>query len=257
MGGYGSGRSSTRPTVEESYEIDTSYDIIRTILSPDWPEHLRQLLEEEFSTDAVESAISEGRRITRLGGVKFSWTNNRGEESGHVNLHPHHLESGEPAQAVTVKYRSRPRGGEWESYEQRLPIEWTSCNFGGQRPWWRCPQCRERRRVVYLTPISSQIACQECHNLAYQSTRDSGDPCKVWERRFKNTYEELTGERVHPGSFDGRLTPPRPKGMHQPTYQDLVEELHDAYQNWSSALRQRIQMTVERVSELLETKSQP
>ena len=46
--------------------------------------------------------------------------------------------------------------------EQRVPITWTACHFGGQRPWFG-------RRVLYLA--GKLFACRRCYGLAYASRR--------------------------------------------------------------------------------------
>ena len=44
-----------------------------------------------------------------------------------------------PTQSILI-FRSPHRGEtEWKSTEQRVPILWTACHFGGRRPWFRCP----------------------------------------------------------------------------------------------------------------------
>lgn len=211
MGGYGSGRSSSRHTVEESYEIDTSYELVRRLLMGSLPSGY---------------------------GFRYAWTERRsGEERACIHLFPEAASDTDRAEAVAAKYRSRPPGGEWENHEQRIRVEWTPCNFGGERPWWRCPQCRSPCRVVYLTRSSSQIACRDCHDLTYQSTRDRGNSCREWERRFSKIYEKLTGEHGHP--WRSTLYPLRPKGMHQDTYEELLEDLHEAQDRWHDALVER------------------
>ena len=40
---------------------------------------------------------------------------------------------------------------EWKSIEQRVPITWTNCHFGGRRPWFVCSvraKARRQRRPV-------------------------------------------------------------------------------------------------------------
>jgi hypothetical protein len=39
---------------------------------------------------------------------------------------------------VTLKYRSRSYGEGWTDVEQRFPVVWTPCRFGGERPWFIC-----------------------------------------------------------------------------------------------------------------------
>jgi hypothetical protein len=50
---------------------------------------------------------------------------------------------------VTLHYRLRPSGqDEEEVVTEPIWLEWTSCHYGGQRPWFRCPGRSCGRRVV-------------------------------------------------------------------------------------------------------------
>src|SRR5271170_5655179 len=40
--------------------------------------------------------------------------------------------------AITLNYRFKSGGQEWQAVEQRVPILWTPCRFGGERPWFIC-----------------------------------------------------------------------------------------------------------------------
>jgi hypothetical protein len=67
-------------------------------------------------------------------GPKFewSWTRN-GQPSGSIGVRSE-------GDAVILTYRFRDAGqAEWKRIEQHVPLEWTECNFGGRRPWFRCP----------------------------------------------------------------------------------------------------------------------
>ena len=62
----------------------------------------------------------------------FSWAWTRdGERVASINVETQR-------HAVTLKYRSRSYGEGWSDVEQRVAIEWTSCRFGGERPWFAC-----------------------------------------------------------------------------------------------------------------------
>src|ERR1700760_3491864 len=39
---------------------------------------------------------------------------------------------------VTLDYRVRSGGEDWQPVHQRVPIHWTSCRLGGERPWFIC-----------------------------------------------------------------------------------------------------------------------
>jgi len=119
---------------------------------------------------------------------------------------------------VILTYSHRIGDGDWikESYPVRL--DWTPCNYGGQRAWFRCPAsgCGRRVAILYGGTI---FACRHCHQLAYPSQRESiGDRAT---RRVDNIRKRLGWE---PGMFnDDGL---KPKGMHWRTFERLTAE-HD------------------------------
>ena len=76
---------------------------------------------------------------------------------------------------VTLKYRSRSYGEEWSNVHQTVPLEWTRCRFGGERPWFVCSVCSNGhycgRNVTRLYSAGKLFACRKCHGLAYASQR--------------------------------------------------------------------------------------
>lgn len=111
--------------------------------------------------------------------------------------------------SVTLNYRTRPYGGEWQDKRYQVSVDWTACNFGGSRPWWLCPCCGRRVAVLWG---GSTYACRHCHRLAYQSTRNSSES-KAFARADK--------VRKRLGWCAGIAHPPggKPKGMHQKTFE--------------------------------------
>lgn len=140
---------------------------------------------------------------------------------------------GEPAGGVGVKTETdalvlsfRSLGSdtaEWTSVEQRVPVEWTACAFGGRRPWFRCTAsangqyCGRRVATLYLGSCAV-FACRRCHGLAYASQlepvglRGLGRARKI---------------RMNMGGGANILDdfPQKPKGMHWRRY----ERLRQAY----------------------------
>ena len=45
---------------------------------------------------------------------------------------------------ITLIYRTRSYGGEWQDVKEPVTIIWEPCNFGGQRPYFLCPRCGRR-----------------------------------------------------------------------------------------------------------------
>ena len=89
-----------------------------------------------------------------------------GEPSGTINVR---IE----ADAVVLLYRARSFLAGWNSIEQRIPITWTNCHFGGRRPWFVCSvRANDRycgRRVAVLYAAGELFACRCCCGLVYAS----------------------------------------------------------------------------------------
>lgn len=128
------------------------------------------------------------------------------------------------ADQVILNYRSRSNGGEWQPMEYPIYLEWTPCNLGGRRAWFRCPAQGCGRRVAILYG-GSVFACRHCHKLAYQCQRELG-----YDRaaRRADTIRRWLG--WEPGILNG--TGWKPKGMHWRTFERLKAE-HDAFVNAS------------------------
>jgi len=82
-------------------------------------------------------------------------------------------------QRVTLKYRSRPYGGDWADAKQQFPVAWTPCRFGGDRPWFICsvyangtPMAERDLRIISLTENRERMF--EFCNPIPAITRDSG-----------------------------------------------------------------------------------
>ncbi len=126
----------------------------------------------------------------------------------------------EPGQ-VMLTYRHRSSSGDWKDQSYPIQLDWTTCNFGGTRPWFRCPAngCGRRVAVLYVGAI---FACRHCHQLAYPSQRETDYDRAA--RRANKIRERLEWEQ-------GVLNPKgwkKPKGMHWRTFERLNAE-HDAF----------------------------
>jgi hypothetical protein len=114
---------------------------------------------------------------------------------------------------VNLDCRTRGHGGEWLQMDCPVRINWTNCNYGGQRVWWLCPTvgCGRRVAVLYMDKV---CACRHCHNLAYKSQREQAvdrDICKADALRKRLGWV--------PGILHGEGG--KPKGMHWKTYNRL------------------------------------
>jgi hypothetical protein len=188
MGGVGSGswyRSDKKPTTSKCHSVDVR--------------HLHR-----------EGLLKSGRSFT------LRWSR-AGRESGSIRGI---LNSSRQPESMTLlyRYRSGP-GGEWKNVREPVPLNWTACNFGGERPWFACPGVGCSRRVAILYGLGRYFLCRHCYGLSYQSQRDN----KMYRalHRAQNLRRQLGGSANMMESFPERL-----KGMHHETYWRLREQ-HD------------------------------
>ena len=100
---------------------------------------------------------------------------------------------------------------------QFISIEETSCNYGGARQWFRCPNCSHRRAVLYGDPM---FACQKCKGILYQSQYESP------RERLRSKILKL---RRKIGASDNIYEPVNlpPAGMSGSKFMKYVEQLID------------------------------
>jgi hypothetical protein len=104
VGGVGSGswyRLNKKSTTNECQSIDVRYLHRNGLLKPG----------HYFSLGWSRA----GRQTSSIGGVAY-WDR--------VTLLYHHR---------------RGPGGEWVDIKETVPLTWTACNSGGERPWFICP----------------------------------------------------------------------------------------------------------------------
>jgi hypothetical protein len=146
-------------------------------------------------------------------GLWFDWSWTRNDEpAGRIGILTEH-------DAIVLIYRSRPYGStEWKGIRQRVPITWTECHLGGQRPWFRCTVYAHGRycgrRVATIYHAGDVFACRRCCGLAYASQQEP-----VHERGI------ATARKIRMGLGGGENVtepfPEKPKGMHWRTYNRL------------------------------------
>jgi hypothetical protein len=123
---------------------------------------------------------------------------------------------------ITLLYRHRRGpGGEWEDVRECVPLSWTECNFGGERPWFICPGVGCGRRVAVLYGPGRYFLCRHCYDLVYESQRDN----KIYRalHRAQDIRLRLGGSANMMEPF-----PDKPKGMYWRTYERLWWEHHEA-----------------------------
>jgi hypothetical protein len=177
MGGYGSGRPSYKQKAEGCRSLDVN--------------RLHR-----------EGCLVEGRQ------GNWQWSRD-GEVNSKIGFRAE-------KSRVIFDYRISQCGGDWESIVQYVPLTYTGCHYGGQRPYFRCPgvvngqHCG--RRVGKLFSGGRYFLCRHCYSIAYGS--QSEDRHDRMLRRANKLRMALGGE---PGT--AHFIAWKPKGMWHRTYQ--------------------------------------
>jgi len=170
----------------------------------------------------------------------WSWTRN-GEKVASIQVRTE-------ADRVILDYGHQSGGGEWKNENYPVRVEWTPCNYGGTRAWFRCPAvgCGRRVAILYGGTI---FACRHCYRLAYHCQRENlGDRATRRAGKIRNRL------KWEPGILNGHCG--KPKGMHSRTYQRLTIK-HDAHVSISlNMMQQRMRMIETKLGGIAESVSQ-
>ncbi len=179
MGGYGSGRHSFRGVLEHYRRLDVNH----------WH----------------REGMFRGRRSGLWG-----WTDEDGNQTASIGYSASQHE-------VELHYTMSPGEEDERRLEYRVPVVWTPCTFGGERPWFQCPNVHCQGRAAKLYLYGSYFICRRCTGLGYQSQRE--DRSDRLMRRARTIRQRL-GASVN-------LSEPvwqKPKGMWWRTFERLREE---------------------------------
>jgi hypothetical protein len=141
-----------------------------------------------------------------------SW--HRGNQStGSILLSSH-------GDALTLTYRYRVHGGDWQDVTQSVALDWTPCRYGGVRPWFLCPRCS--RRVAVLAMDGHWFWCRHCYRLPYTSQQ---------EGRIDRLYRKARKIRDKVGASHNLMEHVwrKPKGMHWRTFERLCTQEREAH----------------------------
>lgn len=178
MGRYGRGRAQTHDSTDDYVRLD-----------------VRWLKRQSYLVAGSSGMVHWSRRGERFASVSF--------------------ESGDGK--ITLRYKTRCRGGEWQDKHYPVTVEWMPCHFGGNRAWFRCPACGRRAAILYGAPV---FACRHCLRLVYESQR---------EAPYSRALSKAQGIHKRLGGTGIVLDPVfKPKGMHWRTYNRQMERFREA-----------------------------
>ena len=178
MGWWGRGRAQSHDTTDEYLRLD-----------------VRWLNRQGYLRPGYSGIVNWSRRGERIGWICFDSAD--GE--------------------ITLRYKTRPRGEEWQDRNYPVAVEWMRCRFGGNRAWFRCPSCGRRAAILYGATL---FACRRCLRLVYESTREA--PYSRALTRAQAIHAKLGGS----GITDDPLF--KPKGMHWRTFHRLYQKFEEA-----------------------------
>lgn len=218
MGGYGSGR---------------------------WGWHDKKTTAEECRQIDVGRFKREGMLLAdQTWAGSWWWKNSEGKQTASVDV----TSCAEWVQlSYTITYTAGDR--EPEKINYTIPVAWTPCNFGGQRPWFICPgqNCGRRVGKLYFPcyALSKYYLCRHCYDLAYTSQREN-----VVGRLFEKAWSirrRLGGEAGLAYPF-----PSKPARMHWQKYLQLRGRHDEALSRAMNLDLVRLGQTISRVDRLLQ-----
>lgn len=134
---------------------------------------------------------------------------------------------------------------DYEVYDRkiayRVPVEWTECNFGGFRPWFRCPgivdgeECNRRVEKIYRPPKNTHFLCRHCHDVTYRSSNVSGNPWKTAGLKMRKIEEKLA-KKAKSDDYNPKGLG-KPKDMHWQTYFELMEKYNKLEMRFHMGIR--------------------
>jgi hypothetical protein len=157
----------------------------------------------------------------------LTWSQ-RGEECGNINFDVNTVQS---PPTMTLRYSTSERGsGERVDMNYSVTLTTTTPHYGGIRWWFICPAkgCGKRVGKLYGGSI---FACRTCHNLSYPSQNQS-PPFRLLDQA-QNIHRSLEKDMDWWGCI-----PPKPKGMHQKTFQRKVAKMKRLSRAANSAMMQ-------------------
>lgn len=138
MGGYGSGRPSSKQKAEECRSLDVNRYHREGCLRP---------------------------------GHAANWVWRRDDEE--VGRIGYRAEEGR----LVLDYKVRMYGGDWEHVKQNVNLTYVDCHYGNKRPYFICPgvvngrSCHRRVGKLYLG--GKYFLCRHCYRIGYASQSEA------------------------------------------------------------------------------------
>ena len=191
MGGFGSGRSGRRPTVESARTLDLN-QLVR--------EGIIKAMTRTWNGTLTWRNIATGEVTSKIG-----YTSHVEQQSGHLRLN------------YTITR-------EWSC--EKIPVEFvvqlwsTECRFGGRRWWFECPLTGRRVTKLYLPNGATRFASRQAYQLPYASQRETPR-----DRALSRAWKARSRVNGIGGIGDPCL---KPKWMRRKTFDRLMKRVEAA-----------------------------
>jgi hypothetical protein len=121
--------------------------------------------------------------------------------------------------AIQIEDVAKRPDGSWERRNEHIPLLTSDRNYGGAQTYFGCPRCATRVKRLYIG--SARFLCRHCLGLVFTSSQ---------ERSVDRAFRRMRKLRRRVGANTGLEDPigPKPKGMHQRTFDRLFNQILDA-----------------------------
>ena len=119
---------------------------------------------------------------------------------------------------INLIYNTRQSGEEWQPVDEHILLIKTPCHFGGERIWFRCPNCCKNVLVLYG---GSYFRCRNCKGAIHPSVNEN----KLdRSRRALAKYQAILAPDKQLCAADGTRNLHKPKGMRYKTYFEIKQK---------------------------------
>lgn len=121
--------------------------------------------------------------------------------------------------AIQIECVAKRPDGSWERRKEHIPLLTSYRNYGGAQTYFGCPRCATRVKRLYIG--SAKFLCRHCLGLVFTSSQ---------ERSVDRAFRRMRKLRRRVGANTGLDDPigPKPKAMHQRTFDRLFNQILDA-----------------------------
>lgn len=170
----------------------------------------RKLVEQCYRLDATDL---KRRGLMREGRIAhLSWRGTNDQKGPSVRVIG-------GTDTITLEYAWRRGDEPWQAHSERVALDWLPRHLGGKEVYFLCPKCAGRVKRIY--GAGKRYLCRQCHNLVHGSTQERPGNRAT---RKNQTLRRKIGVGTGLGDWVG----PKPKHMHQKTFERISAQIHAA-----------------------------